>query len=277
MDNSPRTLKRRVFELVEVTTDEQGTNRFDWFDVSIAVLIVLNVLTVMLETVPAMEARYGRWFDGFEAFSVAVFGIEYVLRVWCCTVLPEYRHPLLGRLRYASRPLLLIDLLAILPSLLPVIIDLRFLRALRLLRILRVLKLGRYSAAAALLGRVLRGKREELAVMLLATVVLLIVSSGVMYYAEHEAQPQTFSSIPAAMWWAVITLTTIGYGDVYPVTVLGRILGGMIAVSGIGIVALPTAIVASGFAEEVKHRREREKGTAGSGPKRCPHCGTSLE
>ena len=138
---------------------------------------------------------------------------------------------------------------------------------LRLVRILRVLKLGRYSEAIGVLTDVLRSRREELIVMLMLLAMLLVLSSGMIYYAEHEAQPDAFGSMPAALWWSVITLTTIGYGDVYPVTAAGRVIGGLIAVAGIGIVALPTAIVATGFAEEVRKR----KGKANV----CPHCGKS--
>jgi voltage-gated potassium channel len=264
-------LRRRVYQIVEVPPEgSPDGGRFDWFDRCLVVLIVLNVVAVVLETEPSVYAGNEALFEGFEWFSVAVFSIEYLLRLWSCTVDPNYRHPILGRLRFALRPLSLIDLLAILPSLLPFIgFDLRFIRALRLLRLLRVLKLGRYSEAIGLLGRVLRSRRTELGVMFFVLTIVLICAAGAVYYAEHEAQPEAFSSIPAAMWWAVITLTTIGYGDIYPKTPLGKILGGMIAVCGIGLVALPTAIIASGFSEELQRRGR--KATI------CPHCGKEID
>lgn len=274
------TLKQRVHELVEVTPDEAGRKRFDWFDVSLAVLIVLNVFAVMLETVAALEQRYHEVFVAFEFFSVTVFTIEYVLRIWSCTVDPQFAHPVWGRLRYATRPLAIVDLLAILPSLLPYIwVDLRFIRVLRLLRLMRVLKLGHYSEAVALLVNVLRSRSADLAVMLVVLCMLLVLSSGAIFYAENEAQPEVFSSIPASLWWAVITLTTIGYGDAYPVTMIGKIIGGVIAVLGIGIVALPTAIIATGFAEEVQRRRSRGKVDTKDKPAgtSCPHCGKPIE
>lgn len=275
------TLKQRVHDLVEVTADAQGAKRFDWFDWSLAALIVLNVVAVMLETVRPLEQRYHAVFDAFEAFSVVVFTIEYVLRLWSCTVDPRYAHPVWGRLRYATRPLAVIDLLAILPSLLPFVwVDLRFIRVLRLMRLLRVLKLGHYSEAVALLGNVLRSRSPELAVMLIVLCMLLVLSSGAMFYAENEAQPDTFSSIPASTWWAVITLTTIGYGDAYPVTAVGKVVGGVIAVMGIGIVALPTAIIATGFADEVQKRRKSRAGEdqpAAAVAATCPHCGKAIE
>ena len=277
------TLKKRVHDLVEVVPDEQGRRHFDWFDLSLAVLIVLNVVAVMLETVEWLDARYHGAFVAFEIFSVVVFTIEYVLRLWACTVDPEFAHPVKGRLRYATRPLAIIDLLAILPSLLPfVFVDFRFIRVLRLTRLLRVLKLGHYSEAVTLLGNVLKSRLPELGVMFMVLCMLLVLSSGAMFYAEHEAQPDTFSSIPASMWWAVITLTTIGYGDAYPVTTVGKVIGGVIAVMGIGIVALPTAIIASGFAEEIQKRRKARHVTRHSeerhaGGTACPHCGKSIE
>ena len=265
------SLRRRVYELVEVPPSGAGERRrLRWFDRAIETLIVLNVAAVMLETVEPVAARYARAFWAFEVFSVAVFTAEYVLRLWSCTADPRYAHPVFGRLRYTVRPMSLIDLLAILPAYVPRgWVDLRFLRVLRLMRILRVLKLGRYSDALGVLGRVVASRRGELGVMLMVLAVLLVLSAGLMYHAEHDAQPDRFGSMPAALWWAVITLTTIGYGDVYPVTPLGRLIGGVIAVAGVGIVALPTAVIAAGFAEELKRQRDPDH--------TCPHCGKPLD
>ena len=301
-------LRRRVWELVEpgrgddpggdgIATSSAASRgsdaRYDWFDWTIALLIVLNVVALMLESDRPTEAAYHRWFVAFEAFSLIVFGVEYVLRLWACTADPRFARPIAGRLRYAVRPLQLIDLLALLPAalfFLPGVPDLRFVRAVRLLRILRVLKLGRYSDAVTLLGRVLRQRRAELAVMGLVLVILLVVAASALHYAEADAQPpDKFGSIPHALWWAVITLTTIGYGDVYPVTPLGKVLGGLIAVAGIGIVALPTAIIASAFSEELRKAFEGGKqadpmpeaaagpgGAGAAGHLACPHCGKPI-
>lgn len=202
---------------------------------------------------------------------MATFTIEYLLRLWSCTVDSRFRNPVLGRIRFALRPLLIIDLVAILPFYLPIIIpfDLRFLRALRLIRILRMLKMGRYSESLRLFASVLKSKKEELVIAVFVTFILLIVSSSLMYFVENEAQPENFSSIPDAMWWGVATMTTVGYGDVYPVTPVGRFLGAIIAILGIGMFALPAGILASGFVEEIQKRR--------TGHIRCPYCGKNID
>ncbi|MBU4556466.1 MAG: ion transporter [Actinobacteria bacterium] len=235
---------------------------------SLAVLIVLNVVAVVLESVDSIGVPLTAFFSAFEIFSVAVFTIEYVLKLWACTADTRYAGPVFGRLKYALTPMVLIDLAAFAPFymwFLP--LDLRFLRVMRLFRLLRVLKLGRYSKSLTLVVRVLKRKSSDLAVAVIVLLVMLVLASSAMFYVEHDAQPDAFSSIPAAMWWGVATFTTVGYGDIYPVTPLGKILGSFIAVLGIGIFALPAGILASGFSEE----------TAGQGSTICPHCGEALE
>lgn len=189
------------------------------------------------------------------------------MRLWVITCSPRYSHPLFGRLRYAVTPLALIDLLAIAPALDAAHVDLRFLRVARLARVLRILKLARYSQGIGLIGRVVKRKKEELFVALGLFVILLVMTSALMYFAEHEVQPKAFSSIPAAMWWAVVTMTTLGYGDVYPITVMGRVLAGVTALLGIAAFALPTSILGAGFLAELE-RGER--------PQSCPRCGHEL-
>ncbi|HEX8394808.1 MAG TPA: ion transporter [Longimicrobium sp.] len=235
---------------------------------AIMALIAANVLAVVLHSVPELEARFGREFHAFEVFSVAVFAAEYLARLWSCVEDPHYRGALRGRLRFALRPLVLIDLLAVLPFLVMVApVDLRVLRAARLFRLVRLLKMGRYITALALFRTVLRQKREELVLSVAFMAVLLVVSSSIMYFVENGTQPDKFSSIPESMWWAVATLTTVGYGDVTPVTPLGRIAAGLISIVGIGRFALPTAVLGAGFVEAVQARREAPA---------CPHCGGAL-
>jgi voltage-gated potassium channel len=229
-------------------------------------LILVNVLAVIVETVEPIRERWAFEFVAFEAFSVAVFTVEYLLRLWTCTLDPRFEGPLRGRLRFFLSPMALIDLLAIVPAYFgDSFLDLRYARVLRLVRMLRALKLARYSRSVQTLSNVFRERRADLVLTTVLLLVLLVVSASTMYFAEHAAQPRTFSSIPAAMWWAVVTLTTVGYGDVYPITPLGKVLGAVIALLGIGLFALPAGILASGFADELQRARKAVE-------HRCPHC-----
>jgi voltage-gated potassium channel len=261
--------KRRIWEILEVATP--GDKASGYFDLLIQSLIVLNVIAVLAETVEPWGTQYAKLFVNFEIVSVVIFTVEYLLRIISCTSDPRFRPRVLGRLHFASTPLALIDLLAILPFYLPFLgFDLRVLRALRLFRLARIGKLGRYSESLRTLGRVVVAKKEELIVTLSILSLLLILASSVMYFVEHEAQPTVFSSIPAAMWWAVATLTTVGYGDTYPVTIAGKAIASVISILGIGMFALPTGILGAAFVEEVE---KKKKGRA----RRCPHCGGRIE
>lgn len=256
--------RARLFQIMEVADDHDRISRI--VDLVIVSLIIVSVFAVMLETVEELGRAYGPYFHALEAFTVCTFTIEYLARLWCAVEDERYRHPFWGRLRYIFSPLAIVDLLAILPFFAPFISqDLLFLRSVRLFRLFRLFRLARYSEAMAILIRVFRQKKEELIIGLVALIVLLIFASGLIYYAEHTVQPDKFSSIPASMWWGVATLTTVGYGDIFPITTLGKICGSIIAILGIGLFALPAGILASGFAEEFA--RQKEEGTV------CPHCG----
>ena len=250
-----RTIRRRTFEIVRVATRGDSVSRT--FDVFLVALIVLNVLAVCLETVHPFGTRWRQAFGAFEIFSVAVFSIEYLLRVWTAAEDERFSAPIRGRLHFMVTPLALVDLLAILPFYAPIVlrVDLRFLRALRLIRILRLLKLGRYSQAMQTIARVVVAKKEELAVTAFVVLILLLLGSAGLYYAEHDAQPDAIPSIPAAMWWGVVTLSTVGYGDIVPVTQVGKLLGAVVALLGIGMFALPTGILGAAFVEEVRRGR----------------------
>ncbi len=260
--------QKRLYEILETPTrDRAGT----WVNGFLIALIILNVAAVMLVTVPSLSARYGAFFHVFEEISVFVFTVEYLLRAWVCTQDPGYRHPVTGRIKHVFSPFALIDLLAIAPFYVPMIIPvhLLFIRVLRLLRLFRLLKLGRYSESIRSLGAVLKAKKEEIAVAATMAAMLLVFASGLMYLIENAAQPEVFSSIPATMWWAVETMTTVGYGDVYPVTPAGKVLAAIIAILGITIFLLPAGIVAAGYAEHMRHRHD--------GRMRCPKCGHELD
>lgn len=250
-------LRRTVYERLESENRSDRVNRA--IDAFLVVIITINVIAVTLETVAGIEARYRSLFRVIEILSVAVFTVEYVLRVWVSVedeTLAGVSYP---RLRYLASPMALIDLIAILPFYLGFFLKID-LRALRVLRLLRILKLTRYSAALSMLMDVLRAESHAFFAGFFILLVLLILAASGAYLVEHEAQPEAFGSIPRAMWWAVVTLTTVGYGDVTPITLAGRFFGALVAVIGIGMAALPAGILASGMAERL--RRTRNEMTA---------------
>jgi voltage-gated potassium channel len=258
-------MKKRLFEILE--SRKGGVSRT--VNIFILLLILVNLVFVILETEKGLYRKYTNLFHFVEVFSVLVFTVEYLLRLWTCTENPKYCRPITGRIRYALTFYLMIDLLAILPFYLPMLItfDLRFIRILRFFRVFRILKLQRYSKAVKTLTEVFRDKKEELGITVFAIVIILLLSSSLLYFVEHEAQPEVFSSIPASMWWGIATLTTVGYGDIYPVTPIGKFLSAIISLLGIGFVAIPTGVLAAGFTEKIGKKK----------PVLCPHCGKELD
>jgi voltage-gated potassium channel len=246
-------LKRRAYEILEATDPEDALGR--WVNFFIMALILLNVAAVVLESEKSIDAKYGPLFDAFGLFSIVAFTIEYTLRLWVSDLVPGRQDPIGGRVKFALSPLALVDLAVILPYYLPMVFpDLRFLRGVRIFWLFRLLEVERYSESMGTLERVVRAKKEELMVTFFAIVFFLTVASSIIYFLEHDAQPENFPSIPATMWWGLLTLTTIGYGNVYPVTTLGKIVGSLIIILGVGMFALPTGILASGFVEEIQSR-----------------------
>lgn len=272
MDSQVRTRlaarRRQAYELLDPDAADGAGFYVNWV---IMGLIAANVTAVILETVDPVHAAFGVELQYFELVSVAVFTIEYVTRIWSNVeqLDTDSWHPIYDRIRLMTEPMLLIDLLAILPYYLTLIgigVDLRFLRALRLIRLLRLLKLVRYSESMRAFGHAFRSKRDQLIVAFTANMILLVIASSLMFFAESQAQPESFGSIPDSMWWAIVTLTTVGYGDVAPITPLGRVLGGLVAILGIGLFALPASILASGFIEESSYETTY-----------CPDCGHEID
>ena len=247
-----RSLRKRIWEILEKGNSNDKVSFYT--DIFLITLIIFNITAVLLETVDSIYSKYALEFLIFERFSTAVFLVEYILRIWVCVEEKIKSNKLITRLKYASTWPAIIDLLAVLSGLLPMIfeVDLRILRALRMLRLL---KFSRYFKVMNLLLGVLKEEKQSfLAAMFLLTIAMLIASTGI-YLFEKDAQPDKFSSIPEAMWWAIATLTTIGYGDVTPVTGMGKFFGAIIAIIGIGVVALPSGILASGFTDQLKRRQ----------------------
>jgi voltage-gated potassium channel len=230
------------------------------FSLFIVSLILLNVVCIVLESMDEIERQYRDLFWSIEIGSTLVFAFEYLLRLWSSVESKENggtpKSDSRKRIQYIFSPMAIIDLIAFLPSLLQVLfpgIDLRFLR---ILRLLRVFKLTRYFSTFELLFNVLYEERKNLAGIFVILIVILVMAASALYLVERDVQPEKFGSIPQAMWWAIAALTTVGYGDVYPQSYLGQILGSLVTILGIGMVALPSGILASAFSEQMRQKRE---------------------
>ena len=248
------SIRARVYEILEPSSRHDLTGRL--VDTALIVLIVLNVLAVVFESVDSVWSAYGSWLLGFELFSVVVFSFEYLARLWAA---PERAHRTEAghrwpRLKFMTSPMALVDLAAVLPFYLTAAglfagVDMRILRALRLIR---VFKLTRYSRAANLLVTVLKENAGNFGVVFALLVVVMLIAASGIHVFERQVQPQAFGNIPASMWWAFATLTTVGYGDVTPITVGGKVFGALITVVSVGIVALPAGLLASSFSERLR-------------------------
>jgi voltage-gated potassium channel len=287
-------LRRRLSGLFD--DDAPQTLTKQTFNVLLATLIIVNVAAVIMESVEPIRARYAAVFTSIEVFATAFFAIEYVLRVWTSVDYRSgrFRQPFLGRLNYMRGFFPFIDLVAVLPAVLGML-GAGDLRVLRLLRLLRMLKLTRRSTVFGVLWAVLVEEAHAIAALIFVICLTLTVSGALMYMIEGAAQPTVFTSIPAAMWWAIETITTVGYGDIVPVTLAGRILAGVISVIGIGTLALFSGLITAGYLNQLRLRREQNPGgqkfhtapNLHSGlhlhrpgktadPHVCPHCGNAL-
>ena len=262
-----RKFKSAVYDILNKS--EQNSLHKQFFDIAIISLIILNAIAVVAE--PSVKnTDILQWLRIFEIFSVAVFTVEYILRIWVADLQYKNKPKWKARILFAISPIALIDLLAILPFYIPLIfpVDLRVLRLFRIFRLFRILKMNRYTNALVNVAKVIKSKAEQLISSLFVIVVLMIIASVLMFDIENNAQPDKFFSVFDAMWWSVATLTTVGYGDIYPVTVMGKILAAIIAILGIGIVSIPTGIIASGFIEQIQKKEEPVN--------KCPHCGHDI-
>ncbi|MCL2107782.1 MAG: ion transporter [Oscillospiraceae bacterium] len=251
--------KKAVFDIIQPSQKRNVVGSvFEWF---ILVLIIINVFLVVLDTFSGLPSWVVATSRTVEFVSLIIFTIEYVLRLWTSEYLYPDKKAAVARVKYAFSFMALVDLFAILPFYLPFIfpVDLRVLRMLRLVRLVRLLKINRYTKALSSISGVLRRKAVQLISSLFVLLILMLMASILMYTFEHEAQPDVFSNAFSGLWWAVATLTTVGYGDIFPITGLGRFLGTVIAFLGIGLVAVPTGIISSGFMEEINQNNLEEK------------------
>jgi voltage-gated potassium channel len=272
--------------LVVLFDDDAQQNRItQYFNSALALLIVVNVSAVILESVEPIRAGHPFVFIALEHIATAIFTVEYALRIWTAVDLHSgrFRQPLWGRLRYAVSFFALIDLVSILPAVLG-LLGAGDLRVLRLLRFLRMLKLTRHSTIFALIWAVLRQEARAISALVFILCLTVTISGALMYMIEGDEQPTMFSSIPAAMWWAIETLTTVGYGDMVPVTAGGRVLGGLVAIVGIGTLALFSGLITVGFLDQLRIRKEHAHAHGAldaAAPTRareiCPHCGCVVD
>ena len=248
--------KKRMLQILSRSSGSDRASRI--CDRLLSTMILLNLLAVSLESVDALSASYGTAFFAFEMVSVAIFGVEYALRIWSAAANEASKHssPAKRRLEYIFSFTGLIDLIAILPSLLPLFLGEIDLRWLRVLRLVRLLKISHYSSALEDLIAAIRSEKSAFGAAMYLFFIALFASSSLMYVVEHQAQPENFSSIPTTMWWSLITLTTVGYGDVSPVTPVGKIVGAMTAMMGVCVVALLTGIVATAFSNQISRRQD---------------------
>lgn len=267
-------MKRKIFNIIN---SDSGTPTLasKIFDVSIITLIILNVVTIIIDTfdIPEWLNTVMTW---VEIVSVIIFTIEYFLRIWVADMVYPETSPLKARLKYIFSFMAIIDLLAILPFYVPFLIpiDLRVLRMLRIIRLLRIFKINRYTTALSTIANVFRRKKHQLLSSMAVVIILMIIAAVLMYNIENEAQPDAFDNAMSALWWAVATLTTVGYGDVYPVTILGKILSAIIAILGIGLVAVPTGILSSGFVESMEEQKQQAEDDEKC---YCPYCGKKIK
>ena len=259
-------MKQKIVNLVEKGDHGYRLNRY--FDYGILLLIGLNVIAIILETVPSIYAPNAKAFRVFDVISVVIFSIEYLLRIF----VSDITHPSSSRIKSAGKFAIsgygLIDLIAIAPFYLPLLfpIDLRILRLLRFLRFARLFKIARYNKSLNILWHVIINKKVEFGIIGIGALIIIIISSTLIFFVEGDAQPDKFPSIAASFYWAVSTVTSLGYGDVYPVTNLGKALASIVSILGIGLVAVPTGLISSGFYEMRK-----------SESKQCPHCGKPID
>ena len=228
---------------------------FSRFDAFIYILIIANILAMILESHSFMKDRFGQIFSLFELISILIFTVEYFYRIYM-----SYKEKKLkGVFSYVFSFFGIIDFISILPFYIKqfVLIDGRFFRILRLFRLSRIFKLGRESKSLKLFIKALSAVKNELKFTFFLSLLCILFSASAIYFLENEAQPEVFSSITASLWWATVSLATVGYGDVVPLTVWGKVFAGFISLVGIGVVAIPTGIISASFVEEIHHFRKK--------------------
>lgn len=268
-------MKAKIYNILE----KEGSRENLIFEFIIVTLIILNVISIGLDTIKDLKPGMTMALRIFEAFSIVVFSIEYLMRIYVSGL----THPAKTRMRSVMRFVFsffgLVDLAAILPFYAPFIIraDMRFLRILRLIRFFRIFKLSRYNNTLQLIWDVIREKKSEFIMTFFISFLMLLVSAFIMYYVEGPYQPEKFKNIFSALWWAVGTLTPLGYGGFEPVSTTGKVISAIVAITGIGLIALPTGILSAGFTEKISRDKTARNSDDPEKNLICPHCGKPLD
>ncbi len=260
-------MKRKIYLLIETSCGSRSSKIFDSL---IMVMIVLSVIEIIIESFSGFESNYHQYLVDFEVAAITIFTLEYLLRIYVADLTYPDVSPLRARLRFMSSSYGIIDLVAILPAFLPLLllVDLRFLRLIRLIRLLTLFKLNRYTSSLRLIGQVVKERLPELGISLFIIMVITLITAILIHYAENEAQPDKFPNVIASLWWSIITLTTVGYGDIYPITHFGKLIASTTSILSIGFLALPAGIISSGFIEKIQQSKL---------PSNCPHCGKAID
>lgn len=250
------SIRIKTYQLLESETSKNFTAKA--INVFLIVLIISNVIAAIFESEASYHNAYHQELALFEFISLSLFCIEYLLRVWCCIENPMYQNvsPLKARTNYVFTPMAIIDLIAILPFIIALFFAID-LRTLRLLRVLRLLKLTHYFKGFNIFINVISKELKSISAAMMVMIFLIVIAASLMHAVEGKVQPEVFGSIIESIWWAVVTMTTVGYGDVVPITGIGKIISTFIMLIGVGLVALPAAMLAARFGEELRERKKR--------------------
>ncbi len=260
MNASEQSLRWRIANLLE----GDGTSASRWLRGFLIALILINVGAVIFGSMDSFALRFADLFKLFEICSIVIFSLEYLLRLWAVGEPGK-------RLSFACTPLMLIDLIVLVPFFLGPVAPFDF----RMLRLFQLLKLSRHFSSLHILGKVLKAEAQPMAGALAVMMVMILVAASLMHFAEGKIQPDEFGDIPSSMWWAAVTLTTVGYGDVAPVTPVGQLIAGFVMVVGVGMVALPAGMLASRFSQELHGFRSSVSLNTGE-KVICPHCHSKI-
>ncbi|HCH70086.1 MAG TPA: hypothetical protein DE042_06305 [Colwellia sp.] len=253
---SGEPLRSKAYQLLESETRKNFTAKA--INLFLIILIIINVIAAIFESEANYHDIYHQEFALFEFISLSFFCVEYLLRVWCCIEDPKYRgiSTIKARANYILTPMALIDLIAILPFIIALFFSID-LRTLRLLRVLRLLKLTHYFKGFNIFINVITKEFKSITAAMMVMMFLIVIAASLMHAVEGKVQPDVFGSIIQSFWWAVVTMTTVGYGDVVPITAIGKVISTFIMLIGVGLVALPAAMLAARFSEELHERKQK--------------------